>query len=484
MPPPYHFNGLEFKSKEDLYNLNKMKTLKDLALEYNSRTPYLQKIHNIQKNYNFKNYKELCDLLWEKWGGDGVGDDTKKEDNIETILAMYEYESGTPPGSPPKKRFDNITPTPSSDSKNKMIFNFDKSHIDTRIKIDLTPIELVTEDNNFNPKDLLDLVNTDDFCIKIANSLKKLYKEKEQKYKTMQKHTISDSPIINKAFVIRAKSLNKLATEKYNEFNSSENKITFIRKKLIRAITDKNFGIVSITQPNVRQQLCNQIFILSKGYEQFINTFVNMIFSGNQKIELAKKCAYVFQNMGILLSGEVITTFPKDIVEQTDIKSVGVLMKGLENIIFIDDIDSNVKCFESIAKFVHFLNKYPGVSIIMVAGYQKEMDKYFFENNQDIYSRNELVNIFFAEVNKKLENKLFTKEIALYIYNIIVNISNQNQTIFSSQNDMVNLSIIFLNSYYNNKWSKKIQELNNNILIINQVFRQFLINKGFYFEIN
>ena len=80
--------------------------------------------------------------------------------------------------------------------------------------------------------------------------------------------------------------------------------------------------------------------------------------------------------------------------------------------------------------------------------------------------------------------KLFTKEIALYIYNIIVNISNQNQTIFNSQNDMVNLSIIFLNSYYNNKWSKKIQELNNNILIINQVFREFLINKGFYFEIN
>ena len=47
MPLIYHFNGLDFKSKQDLYNLKKMKTLKDLALEHNSRSPYVQRIHNI-----------------------------------------------------------------------------------------------------------------------------------------------------------------------------------------------------------------------------------------------------------------------------------------------------------------------------------------------------------------------------------------------------------------------------------------------------
>ena len=80
---------------------------------------------------------------------------------------------------------------------------------------------------------------------------------------------------------------------------------------------------------------------------------------------------------------------------------------------------------------------------------------------------------------------IFTEEISLYIYTLIVNISNQNKKIFINQNDMINLSINFLFLYYNDikyKWSKKDQE--TNILIINHTFNTFLINKGYNFKLN
>jgi hypothetical protein len=474
----YHFNGLDFKSKQDLYNLKKMKTLKDLALEHNNRSPYVQKIHNLNR-FSSKNSLELCDILWEKWGGDGnIYQNAIKQafekHNIETILNMYEYEPGTPPGSPPKKKFDTLTPTPASDSKTELIFNFVDSNIDSHIKINLTDDNNTETDSDFSPEDLLKLVNTDDFCIQIANSLKKLYKEKEKKYKTMQNHSISASPIINTAFITKAKTLSKLAREKYDEFNESENKVILIRKKLIRVITDEKMGILSINLKSIRHQLCTQIFILSKGPQPFINTFMNIVFSGTQKIELAKKYAYVFQNIGVLLGGEVIITSPKDMIEQTDIKSVGVLMKGLENIIFVDEINSNVMCFEQIAKIVHFLNKYTGMSIMMVSGYQKDMDEYFLTETNNIYSSNDLLNIFITEISKKLGSNPFTKKIGLYIYTLIVNISSQNKKLLSNQNDMIDLSIVFLNLYYRLKSQNSI----DNILIVNQTFKRFLINKG------
>jgi hypothetical protein len=46
---------------------------------------------------------------------------------------------------------------------------------------------------------------------------------------------------------------------------------------------------------------------------------------------------------------------------------------------------------------------------------------------------------------------------------------------------MINLSIIFLNLYYNDKWNAKETD---NILMINQTFNEFLINKGYNLEIN
>jgi hypothetical protein len=396
---------------------------------------------------------------------------------------MYEYEEGTPPGTPPKIRFANLTPTPALENKNTL-FKFNESNINKKIKVILTHCdeESFVDENDFGPEELLKLVNTDDFCIKIANSLKKLYKEKEQNYKTMKKHSISDSEIINTAFLTKVKTLVKLASEKYNEFDNPDTKIHLVREKLIKAITNEKYGIVSINDPKVKQQLCNQLFILSKGHLPFINTFSNLVFD---KMKLAKTYAYVFKNSGVLLGGELIITSAKDMIETKDIKSVSILMRGMENVIFVDECNPNDKTFEPVTKIVNFLNKYIGISVIIVTGCETKIGKYFFTETKHIYSNNDLLNIFSEEINKKLGKDIFTDEIGSYIYTLIVNISNQNKKIFINQNDMINLSKIFLFSYYNDmkyKWSKKDQEMN--ILIINHTFNRFLVNKGYNLKVN
>ena len=482
MPPPYHLYGFDFLTKEDVYKLNITK-LKTVCIEYNKDKVYAQKIHNVTKKYTNNNFIELADLFWEKLNNDF---ETKKnsveemcqEMSIEDILNMYEYEEGTPPGTPPKIRFANLTPTPAVENKNTLFFSFNESSIDKKIKVNLTQNkeESFVYDNDFGPEELLKLVNTDDFCIKIANSLKKLYKEKKHNYKTMKKHTISDSDIINTAFLTKTKTLAKLAFEKYNEFDNPDTKIHFVREKLIKAITNEKYGIVSINDTKVKQQLCNQLFILSKGHIPFINTFSNLVFD---TMKLAKTYAYVFKNAGVLLGGEVIITSAKDMIETKDIKSVSILMRGLENVIECNQTD---KTFEPVTKILNFLNKYIGMSVIIVSGCETKIGKYFFT---DIYSKNDLFNIFFQEIIKKLGKDIFTEEIALYIYTLIVNISNQNKKIFINENDMINLSMNFLFLYYNDikyKWSKKDQE--TNILIINQTFNTFLINKGYNFKVN
>ena len=494
MPPPYHLNGFDFLTKEDVYKLNITK-LKTICLEYNKNKLYAQKIHNVNKKYSNDNFTELADLFWEKLEKcveekcveekcveeKCVEEKCVEEMCIEDILNMYEYEEGTPTGTPPKIRFANLTPTPALDSKNTIFFKFNESSIDKKIKVNLTHCqendeESCINENNFGPEELLKLVNTDDFCIKIANSLKKLYKEKEQNYKRMKKHTISDSEIINTAFLTKTKTLAKLAAEKHNEFDNPDKKINCVRERLIKAITNEKYGIISINNTQIKEKLCSQLFILSKGHLPFINTFSNLVFD---TMKLAKTYAYVFKNTGVLLGGEVIITSAKDMIETKDIKSVSILMKGLENVI---ECNQNDKNFEPVTKIVNFLNKYLGMSVIIVTGSETEIGKYFFTDTKDMYSNNELFDIFLQEINKKLEKDIFTEKIALYIYTLIVNI---NKKIFINQNDIINLSTNFLFLYYNDmkyKWSKKDQK--TNILIVNQTFNNFLINKGYNLKIN
>ena len=148
--------------------------------------------------------------------------------------------------------------------------------------------------------------------------------------------------IINTAFLEKLKVLASIAQKNLNKFISptNPNLIKFVREKLILSITDEEDGIVSIigaSRVQIRNQLCKMLYILSKGYYPFMDAFLNLVFTGPSgvgKTKLAKTYAFVFENSGILLRGDLIIASAKDMVGeyvgQSAIKSAGVLMKALE----------------------------------------------------------------------------------------------------------------------------------------------------------
>jgi hypothetical protein len=466
----------------------------------------------------------------------------------------------TPPGLPPgvglKYGFTTIQdppPLPQKRKEKKVIipkveFNFNDSDLMTEFTVNLktyTPGDPELPDSDdIGVDELLELVKKDDFCIKVANSLKDIYIAKLKKYVNLQEKTMQSIKndnhekmemqitakidkqdldrlfpmiIINTAFLTKLKVLTSLAEKKLKQFISptSQAVIKLVREKLMLSITDEDDGIVSVTgasRVHIRNQLCKMIYILSKGYRPFMDAFLNLVFTGPAgvgKTKLAKTYAFVFENSGILLRGDLIIASPKDMVGEyvghTAIKSAGVLMKALEGVILIDEayqimpckagkLDNDSKSFgpEAITEIVNFLDKYMGMSIMIVAGYQKEMENCFFAANEGLsrrfpnrvsipsYSTNDLLNIFINGVNSKIEKDIFNSDISRYIYTLIVKLSQKDPNIFANQaGDMMNLASMFLNSYYGSVksiWGKSFED---DILIANSAINQFLRNKGY-----
>ena len=560
--PKYQFSKDQLKDGKMT-----LKILKFLATEINQNPHTSQKIG--VSRYNSKNKQELVDIIWENWGGDdgwekyqnfGISSTTDTSSNIQLASDF----SRKPPVKlngdsdtlnetlllkTKKKRNVTKIQTPEDEKYIKKVeFKFSDTNIMESIKIELNAYipgaPEPPDADDISPEELIILVNTDDFCQKVATSLRDIYNAKLAKYEKLQKKILqsitndrteksemqSTSDIekqeldrlfpmitINTAFLIKLKTLSRLAFTKRDEYDklSSRSLIEKVRQNLLQAITDEDDGILSITgesRVKIRNQLCKTLYILSKGYRPFMDAFLNLVFTGPAgvgKTKLAKTYAFVFENTGILLRGDLVIASPKDMVGEyighTAIKSAGVLMKGLEGVILIDEayqimpcnngiLEKDARSFgpEAITEIVNFLDKYMGMSIMIVAGYEKHMENCFFGANEGLnrrfpnrisipsYSNSDLLNIFINGVNKKIGEDIFNNaEIVKYIFTIIVKLSQTDDKIFANQaGDMINLSSMFLNSYYG---SVKITwgEYENDILIVNSTFNQFLRNKGY-----
>jgi hypothetical protein len=476
-------------------------------------------------------------MIWEKWGGDeGWERHKKSQSKSDTPLDIQSTNDDPPNEIPPP------TKKPIPEALKKFEYKYDDIDIMKHIKIELkkyTPGSPEPPDaDDISPEELIALVNEDDFCIKVAKSLKDIYKAKLEKYQKLQKKTLQSitndtaeknemlltSSIekqeldrlfpmitINTVFLKKLKALSRLAVTKGREYNIPNNPsvIQMVRKNLLEAITDEEDGILSVTgvsRVKIRNQLCKTLYILSKGYRPFMDAFLNLVFTGPAgvgKTKLAKTYSFVFEKTGILLRGDLIIASQKDMVGEyighTAIKSVGVLMKGLEGVILIDEAYQKMQCSngvlekdsksfgpEAITEIVNFLDKYMCMSIIIVAGYEREMENCFFGANEGLnrrfssYSNSDLLSIFIKGVNTKIGENIFTEDIIRYIFTIIVKLSQEKINIFSNQaSDMVNLSSMFLNSYYGSAKINWGEDYVSDILIVNSAFNQFLRNKGY-----
>jgi len=99
---------------------------------------------------------------------------------------------------------------------------------------------------------------------------------------------------------------------------------------------------------------------------------------------------------------------------------MGVLMKGLEGVVFIDEAYQIARAGkqshgdEALGEIVNFLDKYIGLSVVIVAGYKDEMMKNFLGANEGLarrfplrldlsnYTPADLFNIFWKTVHANL----------------------------------------------------------------------------------
>jgi hypothetical protein len=178
-------------------------------------------------------------------------------------------------------------------------------------------------------------------------------------------------------------------------------------------------------------------------------------------------------------------------------------MKGLEGIVFIDEayqimpcqdgkLQTDTKSYgpEAITEIVNFLDKFVGLSIMIVAGYKREIDGCFFAANEGLqrrfpvrmalppYTMNDLLNIFLKTTITRLDDNIFSPDIAKYIYTVMVQLDAQDEAVFRNQaGDIMNLVSTFLNAYYgsiNVEWGS----FDNDVIIVNAAFNRYLASKG------
>ncbi len=186
------------------------------------------------------------------------------------------------------------------------------------------------------------------------------------------------------------------------------------KKQLTSRLKQAAISIGSIlgqARKNIRDELANYIFLMSRNSTIFTATFFNMCITGpagSGKTTVSEVIAKVFGSCGFLLQDDARILSPKDFtgahIGESGKKTASVLTDGLENVTLIDeaynimackkkdgitsiDADSSPYGYEALSEMVNFLDKRMGLSIVIVAGYATDMDACFFGANEGMARR-------------------------------------------------------------------------------------------------
>lgn len=307
-----------------------------------------------------------------------------------------------------------------------------------------------------------------------------------------------------KVFIIDLEDLIALVRKRATEITEAQ-----IREGLIDAIDDSDNGLNSIIgRDELKNQLASQIYSFSKGYKTFMGSFNNIAIygaAGVGKTRLATVIAFALSKIGILARDTVKIVTRADLVGQyighTAPRTRSALIETLEGILFIDEAyqltpEDPSRDFgsEAITEIVNFLDKYIGLNIVIVAGYEGIMTRRFMTFNEGLprrfpyryilspYSDEELTDILITNLKKKLpeKNKL-DSETGNFIFSLISKIRTEIPDAFKNQaGDMLNLSASLnktISSSFQIQWRNG--DLKNNTTIIYSGFEDFLETKGF-----
>lgn len=173
--------------------------------------------------------------------------------------------------------------------------------------------------------------------------------------------------------------------------------------ELLKVLQDFKSSIIGTSRRKIRDEVANIIKIFSNNWRAFSTSYINGVLlgpPGSGKTETAKSVGKIFAKLGILGKGEFQFHSRASMVGQyigeTALKVRNILASGLENVLFIDEAyalaqgsDGSFDPYgvEAVNEIVGFLDKYRGKICIIAAGYECEMDKYWFGVNPGLRRR-------------------------------------------------------------------------------------------------
>lgn len=175
-----------------------------------------------------------------------------------------------------------------------------------------------------------------------------------------------------------------------------------------------------------RRMIEEMVIKFATSWESFKNSYaLNYCLRGGAgvgKTTFAKAVAKCIAAYGILATDYIKladkTDFIAEYLGQTVYKTSNTLYSSIEGVCFIDEAYAvgATKDYgdEFIGELTLFTQKFPGCICIIVAGYEKEMKKYFFDKNEGLYRRfpNNLelrpydINTINAAIVSKIASKL------------------------------------------------------------------------------
>ncbi len=285
-----------------------------------------------------------------------------------------------------------------------------------------------------------------------------------------------------------------------------------IRINLRNAINNKIDGLASIVgRDHIKNQFIGMIYAFAKSWKTFFKSFNNIALFGSAgagKTQLAKVLANLFAATGILATNKVNIVSRTDLVGQymgeTALKTKTLLINSLESILVIDEAYQLTPCPgpdkagadgqdygpEAITEMVNFLDKYIGMSVVMVIGYKDLMTRCFFTINEGLnrrfpyqfelsnYPMTTLTRILIRFIESK-SDLVIDQTTANAFYTILCKIKKEDPDAFKSQaGDMMNLGTSIVQQInLSVKKSWKSNDLDNNRSLILAGFNSYLKNK-------
>lgn len=279
------------------------------------------------------------------------------------------------------------------------------------------------ESSNFTLKQLANDIANDDFVTKAVSAHAFILRDKLATYKKLAKLNWSDDgapkPVHGVPGAQKA-DLNDAITKMIRQIESHNNKWTTMpmseklqlkRTALTSILVHKDHGISTIkgtSREDVRIMLVKLVYMFIKAPIFFSKGFINFMVTGpagSGKTKVAGVVAHLFQNLGVLITNNIIMATKQNLVAQyvgqSAPKTRQLLSNGLEGVVFVDEAYSLTPCKssgnnatkgsefseEAVVEFINFVDKFAGCMVVIVAGYKQKMYECFLGFNEGMARR-------------------------------------------------------------------------------------------------